>query len=145
MPGFSPLQATTLGSNFSFGHWNYTVGPQIETRLIGGLSLEFDALYKFPILVKAHLGALRGHRSFVAAGPSFRSIWWIRDVIAGQKTTVGSAGFTIASGSEFRVGAVIFCPEVRYTHWGAITFGNGLDLVLGNRKNQTQFLFGMVF
>jgi hypothetical protein len=166
MPGLNPLKGS-LSSALSFPHSHFTVGPQFEVGLPIGLAIEVDALYtdvpyheaalstftekysasnwEFPVLIKAHLGNRKGHRSFIGAGPSFRSIWGIRDTILGKKTAIGSTGITITSGSEFRLGPVSICPEVRYTHWGGVTFANGLELVLGNRTNQAQFLFGMVF
>ena len=166
MPGLSPLKAV-LESGVSFPHSNYTLGPQLEVRLPAGFAIELDALYtgapynqvgdsvsankasasnwEFPVLVKARFGKHEGRRSFVGAGPSFRTIWGIRDAILGRKAPVGSLGFSIASGSEFRLGPLTLCPEVRYTRWGATTFGNGLELILGNRANQAQFLIGVVF
>jgi hypothetical protein len=166
IPGPNPFKPT-LDSGLSLPHSNFTVGPQFEVRLPGGLGLEIDALHtgiaigqasaptsvddssasnwEFPIILKAHLMSKRGHRSFVGAGPSFRGIWGIRDAVVGKKRAVGSTGFTITYGSEFRVGPISLRPEARYTYWGSITVGGGLDLLLGGRSNQAQVLFGVVF
>lgn len=166
IPQRSPLE-TTFGNVPSFAHSNYTVGPQVEVRLLGRLAVEADALYtglpyktvpalssqqdataqswEFPLLLKAYLGRSKGHRSFVGAGPSFRSISGIKDIVTSKTLGILTRGVSISSGTAFRIGGLSLCPEVRYTYWGPITFGNGIDLVFGNRTSQAQVLFGIVF
>jgi hypothetical protein len=130
------------------------IGPSVEFRLIGDLSLEADAIYRpirayyntvspqfsssgdssevtwqFPILAKYKLPWLNlGNRlrTFVEAGPSFRI-----------PQTVTNFGFAAGGGVSIAVGPIKIAPTLRYTKWQT-------DLTHA-RTNEADLLVGVTF
>jgi hypothetical protein len=130
------------------------VGPTVNFKLAGGLSVEVDALshpissvsqdvfsgmrrfdypsWEFPLLAKYKV-RLRGVEPFLAVGPSFRALQYLNNA--------SSLGTTAVAGVQFRVVHLTIEPGIRYTHWSADEF----DAPEGARRNQSQLLVAFSF
>jgi hypothetical protein len=164
----SGLRQVSTGTEEVIPKTAFTLGPQLGIRLSARFGVEMSAMYSalsykqplirwgtlqkalsakdwdFPVLGQFFFRKSKGHEPFVGAGISFRAISGIRDSI-GNPISRKTKGLTIASGSEIHLARFIIRPELRFTHWGAVTFGNGLDLALGLKRDQAQVSLGLIF
>jgi hypothetical protein len=136
------------------GPRSFLIGPAVEFRVAGDLSVEADAVYRpvrdyytitepgftsscscsevtwqFPVLAKYKLPLpLTGDKLslFVEAGPSFRI-----------PQTVTNFGFTAGGGVSMHVGPLKIAPVLRYTRWQA-DFSH-------MRANEADLLVGITF
>ena len=179
VPFTDAFQAATSGnlSNVTSNKL-WTLGPELDVHLPFGLGVEIDALYRrinfestssfpnssihaattanswsFPLLLKYKFvpGPIR---PYVSAGPTFRGISNVKQVVSffdGTPTSpaVGSAelssgfdtGITFAGGVQL-LGHI--SPEIRYTRWGWNSFRDTAGLLKSN-PDQLEFLVGLTF
>ncbi len=139
--GFGTLSIPTqyLGGGafvYSSGQRNFIIGPKLEVRFLGNLSVEVDTLHRnlqtsirfvrytpgvpasrpslntqtpweFPLLARYRFSLLNLH-PVVESGPSLRP--------AGTGG-LSHVGITTGAGVETMVGGLNISPTVRYTHW----------------------------
>ncbi len=142
---------------FNLESKRYTVGPTVEVRLIGGLWVEADALYRtveystvsgrtweFPLLAKYVHGGGRV-RPFLNGGFSFHRLsglsQFARTLSVEERTNTGAVA---GGGLELRLPFIKISPEIRYTRWGGNLIPAALAEFTSNR-NQAVFLVGITF
>lgn len=141
---------------------DYIIGPTIDVRLPwGGLSVEFDALYRpmnltmatvqsdgsllgvspatvvtwqFPALLKYTFRS-RALNPFIETGPSFRA----SGNLNGASPSI--YGATAGVGMEAHLGKLRIGPLVRYTHWAA----DADHTSVRSKRNQIELLLGLAF
>lgn len=155
-PGFNPNIAIS-------GSGGYIVGPTLEVRFVGGLSLVADALYKplhyeqsatfhadgsigfapatvvtwqFPLLAKYRFASGRV-QPFLEGGPAFRT--------AGNLNTTNPSNRGVSAGLGFEGGwrAISLAPSIRYTRWARDRFPWSEDVQ--TRSDQVEFQFRVLW
>jgi hypothetical protein len=163
--GVPLADAFTLPSRTGTGQ--FIIGPQAELRLPFGIGVEADLLYtrlnfstdqltnvlsgsnsnsfEFPILVKYRFSSIGPLRPFVGAGPSFRRIQSVLRFDPKSVNDAGGQGVVIGGGVELKLLFLRISPELRYTHWGAQNFQDGLKTAFQAKQSEGQFLVGFSF
>src|SRR5882724_9016488 len=90
-----------------------------------------EAAVDIPVLGKYRFVVLHGLRPFLEAGMSFRP--WL------TPTSISRTGYVVGGGLQFRRGAFVFEPTVRFTRWplGYLAFQGKAN------QNQLQVLLGV--
>ncbi|HEX8984867.1 MAG TPA: outer membrane beta-barrel protein [Bryobacteraceae bacterium] len=169
--------ATSGNLSYVTSNHFWTVGPELDINLPLGLGIETGVMYRrvsfestqqfsdtlvhsatnadtweFPLLLKLKLapGPLR---PYISAGPTFRGITNIKQVVnffnpastpapsqPGYRNRFNT-GFTVAGGVQI---LHHISPEIRYTRWGWNTFQDTSGLLKAN-PDQLSFLVGITF
>ena len=157
-----------------------TYGVYAEIRLPFSLGVEIDALHsgtdlaqgltsgsivsglaaattgwEFPVLAKYKFKGVPFVRPFVDAGPSFRRLTQLNQVVgfvtgkgatgSVQSANANSTGFAFGGGLEFKLLMLRVTPEVRFTRWGVKDLVSGAAGILKTKANQGVFLVGFGF
>jgi opacity protein-like surface antigen len=143
---FQTIQTRTP---FNLKARRYTFGPTIEIRILDGLTVEFDALYRsaefssatgstweFPLLAK-HVRGRGPIRPFIGGGFAFNRFSGLKQ-FAGTLGIVDrtNTGAVTGGGLELHVSRIRISPEIRFTRWGNQSLLN---------RNQASFLVGITF
>jgi hypothetical protein len=136
---------------------DYIVGPFVELRLVKGLSVEADGLFRpvnlvnssqitniftvshyttweFPLLAKVRLGSFPIVKPLIEAGPSFRAH-------TNSAPDITADGLTVGGGVELKVPLIHLSSELRYTKWKS----PGSAASTSPNVNQVELLFGISF
>lgn len=153
--------------SFQASAQHFLVGPYVEVRLPGGLSIEGDALHQtldftiaglglnsgqweFPIVVK-HKFLPGPLKPYFEAGLTFSHLSDVRDVIVNHTENFG---ITAGGGLEIHLLSLRLFPEIRYDGWFFRNFdttvpgasASGLfPEALQSHRNQLAFLVGFGF
>jgi hypothetical protein len=133
---------------------NFTIGPYLELRLPGRMSIEVDALYRsynfrnagiasstntweVPVLLKHRV--LSGPiKPYFEGGAAFSRLSEIPNVSINH---LSNYGLVLGAGVEISALLLKVSPEVRYTGWGFRHF----DGLAQSQRNQVAFLVGFGF
>ena len=142
----------------------FTIGPSVDLRLIGKLSVEVDALWRrssfaenaaysnaaasvndwqVPLLAKYSM-----KRAFIDGGAVYRHV-----SIGGlsarapqpSPTSPNTGGVCVGGGITFKVPHVRISPELRYTGWLVRPFSSLYNGPVVGTRNQVDLLVGFAF
>ncbi|MSV28499.1 MAG: hypothetical protein EXQ52_07115 [Bryobacterales bacterium] len=143
---------------FTLESKRYTFGPSVEVRILKGLTLEADALYRnaeystatgstweFPLLAK-HVHGRGPVRLFLNGGYSFHRLSGFKQFVGtlgiGDRT---NRGLVTGGGLELNLNRVKVSPEIRYTRWGTRNIIPAALTEFISNRNQAVFLVGITF
>ena len=143
---------------FTLESKRYTFGPSVEVRILKGLTLEADALYRnaeystatgsaweIPLLAK-HVHGRGPVRPFLNGGFSFHHLSGLKQFVGtlglGDRT---NTGVVTGGGLELHLNRVTLSPEIRYTRWGDRNIIPAALAEFISNRNQAVFIVGITF